>query len=143
MRTKEIIMKNCVWTVLCLVLVVGFVGAGCDGGDDETLGTPAVDVNGKWDVRMDGTALGVMTFDVKKNGALSGWLHTLQDVTGRLQGGMDGYVADFTVQFANGLYWSSVLFNADATSGSGTLVDDKGFQRLLQLTPQATVAAGQ
>ena len=136
-------MKSRVWAVLCLALVVALVGAGCGGGDDETLGTPAVDVNGKWDVRMDGAAFGVMTFDVKKNGVLSGWLHTLQDVTGRLQGGMDGYVADFTVQFSNGLYWSSILFNADATSGSGTLVDDKGFSRRVQLTPQAAVATGQ
>lgn len=133
-------MKSRVWAVLCLLLAVGFSGAGCGGGDDETLGVPAVDINGKWDVRMDGTALGVMTFDVRKDGMLSGWLHTLQDVTGRLQGSMDGYVADFTVQFSNGLYWSSILFNADATSGSGTLVDDKGFKRLLQLTPQVAAA---
>ena len=129
-------MKSRFWAVMGLALVVGMFGMGCGGGDDETVGTPAVDVNGKWDVRMDGTALGVMTFDVKKNGVLSGWLNTVQDVTGRLQGGMDGYVAEFTVQFANGLYGSSILFNADATSGSGTLVDEKGFQRLLQMTPQ-------
>ncbi len=133
-------MKSRFWAVLGLVLVVGLVGMGCGGSEDETVGTPAVDVNGKWDVRMDGTALGVMTFDVRNSGALSGWLHTVDDVTGRLQGGMDGYVADFTVQFANGLYWSSILFNADASSGSGTLVDDKGFRRLLQLTPQVAAA---
>lgn len=129
-------MKTRFWAVLGLALVVGLVGMGCGGSDEESYGTPTVDVNGKWDVRMDGTALGVMTFDVKKNGALSGWLHTVDDVTGRLQGGMDGYVAEFTVQFANGLYGATILFNADATSGSGTLVDEKGFKRLLQLTPQ-------
>ena len=133
-------MKSRYWAVLCFACVVAIVGMGCGGSDEESYGTPAVDVNGKWDVRMDGAALGVMTFDVRKDGILSGWLHTVEDVTGRLQGGMDGYMAEFTVQFANGLYGASVLFNADATSGSGTLVDEKGFRRLLQLTPQVAAA---
>ena len=130
-------MKKRCLGMLGLVVVLGLAAMGCGGGGDEGGDYhPAVDVNGKWDVRMDGAPIGVMTLTVSSGGSLAGWFHTTQDVTGRLAGSMDGYVAEFTLTFANGVYLGTLLFNQDASGASGSLMDDKGFKRLLVLTPQ-------
>ena len=121
--------------MLALVAALGLAGTGCsDDGDGDGHSDPAVDVNGKWEVWMDGDPLGVMTLEVSQGGVLKGWLDTTQDATGKLSGAMDGYVAEFTVTFANGVYLATLTFSQDASGASGTLMDSKGFQGALRMT---------
>lgn len=128
-------MKKRFCGMLGLVAVLCLMVAGCgDGSSEEGNYDPAVDVNGKWNARMDGAPLGTMTLEVSSGGIVTGWIHTTQGVAGQLSGGMDGYVAEFTVSFANGAYLATLLFNQDGSGASGSLMDSKGFKNLLQLT---------
>ncbi len=123
------------WMVLAVM--VGWFGAGC-GSDDNNKEAyhPAVDVNGTWDVRMDGDPLGVMKLSVSDAGSLGGTLTTTQGAAAQLAGAMDAYLAEFTVTFPTEAYLGVLTFAEDASSASGTLLDNKGYKRVLQMTPR-------
>lgn len=122
------------------VAALGLAVAGCGGGGGDSDGNldPAVDVNGKWDVRMDGDPLGMMNLQVSKGGILKGTLTTTQDATAQLAGNMDDYVAEFTVTFPTEAYLATLTFNQDASGARGILLDNQGIKRKLSLTPRFT-----
>lgn len=123
-----------------LAAALGWAAAGCNsGGDGAEDFHPAVDVNGKWDVRMDGDPLGMMKLEVSKGGALKGSLTTTQGANAKLSGAMDEYVAEFTMNFPTESYLGQVTFNSDASGASGTLVDRNGFKHVLSMTPRFDV----
>ena len=128
-----------IWMML-LAAAFCLASAGCNdsGGDSDGNLNPAVDVNGKWDVRMDGDTLGAMDFQVNKGGILKGTLTTTRDAVAQLSGNMNDYVAEFTVTFPTEAYLATLTFNQDASGASGILLDNKGFKRLLSLTPRFT-----
>jgi hypothetical protein len=111
------------------------LAAGCssDGGDDANY-QPAVEVSGLWDAFLDGDALGDMDLTVNAKGNLSGTLVTLQGAEAQLSGVMDGLLAEFTVVFPAEAYLAAVSFSENATTASGTLIDNKGFRRTLRMT---------
>ena len=123
---------------LGLAAVLCLIGAGCNDSDDSTgdVFHPGLDANGKWDIRMDGDPLGVMTLEVSENGILKGKLITTEDATALLSGILDEFVAEFTVTFPQEAYLATVTFNQDASGASGILIDNKGFQRNLSMTPR-------
>ena len=82
--------------------------------------------------------LGVMTLAVSDKGALDGSLTTTQGAVAELAGAMDEYVAEFTMTFPAEAYLATVTFAGDASSASGALVDNKGFTRVLAMTPRFT-----
>ena len=130
--------KTWMWTLMLAVACCG-AGTGCgDDDEEETVYHPAVDVNGKWDVRLDGDPLGVMTLAVSDKGALDGSLTTTQGAVAELAGAMDEYLAEFTMTFPAEAYLATVTFAEDASSASGALVDNKGFTRVLAMTPRFT-----
>ena len=109
-------------------LALGWMAPGCSSdGDDETY-APAVDVNGRWETRLDGDALGSMTLEVGETGKLKGSLVTTEDAEARLSGIMDGHVAEFSVLFPAEAYLATLTFNADATAASGSLIDNRGIR---------------
>jgi len=120
---------------LALALCGVISGCGSDGNGDASY-HPAVDVNGTWDVRMDGDPLGVMKLTVTDGGALSGTLTTTQGAVAQLAGTMDEYVAEFTMIFPAEAYLAVVTFTEKAESASGTLIDKNGNKHILQMTPR-------
>jgi len=124
--------------LLAAALCLASAGCGDSGGDSDGNLNPAVDVNGKWDVRMDGDPLGVMDFQVSKGGILKGTLTTTRDAVAQLSGNMDDYVAEFTVTFPTEAYLATLTFSQDASGASGILLDIKGFKRVLSMTPRFT-----
>lgn len=137
MKERRNSMKRTwIWTMM-LAAACCWAGGGCGGDDsEETAYHPAVDVNGKWDVRLDGDPLGVMTLAVSDKGALDGSLTTTQGAEAELAGVMDEYDAEFTMTFPAEAYLGRVTFAGDASSASGALVDNKGFTRVLAMTPR-------
>jgi len=123
--------------LICLTLALcwGVTGCGSDS-DKKEVYHPAVDVNGTWDVRMDGDPLGVMILTVTEEGVLSGTLTTTQDAVAQLAGAMDAYIAEFTVTFPTEAYLAVVRFAENAVSASGTLMDNKGYKYTLLMTPR-------
>lgn len=120
---------------LAVLLCGGIVGCNSDGQKADAY-HPAVDVNGTWDVRMDGDPLGNMKLKVTSGGILSGTLTTTQDAVAGLAGVMDEYTADFTMTFPTEAYLAVVTFAENAISASGTLIDKNGIKHLLQMTPR-------
>jgi hypothetical protein len=129
--------KNWKWMmVLAATLCWALTGCGDNGDEENGDFTPAVDVNGTWDVRMDGDPLGVMVLQVSKGGIVKGTLTTTRDAVAQLSGNLDDYVAEFTVTFPTEAYLATLTFNKDAGGASGVLLDNKGFKRVLSLTPR-------
>lgn len=130
-------MKTRWFGILTGVVLIALLGCGC-GSDSEsdTDYSPAVDVNGTWDVRLDGDPLGTMELDVTDGGKLTGTLTTLQGAEAELAGYMDEYLAEFTVTFPTEAYLGVLTFAEQAVSANGSLWDNGGLQYLLSATPR-------
>lgn len=120
---------------MALILLAGS-GCGSDSSEEDTDYSPAVDVNGTWDVRLDGDPLGTMVLSVTDGGKLTGTLTTLQDAVADLDGYMDDYLAEFTVTFPAEAYLGILTFAEQAVSASGALWDNQGVERILSMTPR-------
>jgi len=105
-----------------------------DGDGSSNVPAPAFDVSGDWTSTLDHHHLGVTSFSMKSDGALSGTLQTDSGEKGTISGQLAANDADFTVEFGSRTFLAEVVFSSTQASASGTLVDSDGNVHVFQLT---------
>lgn len=103
-----------------------FACGGGHHGDGDTDHKPDFDISGTWLSNMDGVHLGKFDFDMTSKGDLSGRLVTTHGTKADVKGVMSKSKAEFTLSFDDAAYLVSLVFHADHSNASGTLVDNGG-----------------